>query len=852
VLMRLVRRIDHWLHRRRRDAELAEEMAFHRAELARRTPAAAAFGNATLAREDARSVWIAPWIESVVQDLRIGVRMLRRSPGTTAVAIATMALGIGANTAVYTLVDAALFRPLQVTAPDRLVFFAEKAKEGMSGQSVTFDEFEYLRDHTQTLAGLAAFDDSRVSGTIDGKPEMMLGDFVTANYFDLLGVLPERGRTFVPRDDAPGAPPVAVLGYGYWQRRFGADATVVGRAIVLGGLPCTIVGVAPRTYHGRYPAGSAADVTLPMSVHAELALSDHTTFELVGRLRDAQTAPSAGAELDGLLQQVRGGRPLLSDDVAAHLSAIAGALGERAGVLGPQDARQVVTVAALVGVLLLIVCVNVATLLFARAAARRKEIAVRLSIGAGPLRLFRQFLTESVLLAVLGGIASLLIAQWSASLLQHILPLPDLTINPATDRHALLFTGGLSVFAGLLLGCAPAAAARRLDVSPVLKAAGAGWTQTAERRLSGKTLVIAQVSISVALLAATGLLVQSLRNLQHVEMGLNADRVLESGIYPVLLRFDRPREVALYEKLMTTLESVPGVESASLDRYWLGHAGVQYVSPRLFATLGVPILEGRDLSGADITAHARVAVINEAARRRLFPDGHAIGREVPASATNGHGTFTVVGVAHDIATSRRQRPAAPGLFVPYTLARPDELGQVSLLVRTRGPAASMAGNVRAIVRSVEPNLALLGLQTLSAELDRGLEPERTTAALAGVCGVLALALAAVGLYGTLSHAISRRTREIGVRLSLGATRSGVVRMVLRESAGVIAAGAALGIPLTLTAARGLSALLFGVGAADPFALGVAVALLFGVAMGAAYLPARRAARVDPLVALRQE
>lgn len=407
MLMRLFRRIDHWLHRRHREEELAEEMAFHRAELAGRNAAAAGFGNATLAREDARSVWIAPWIESIFQDLRIGVRMLRRSPGTTAVAIATLALGIGANTAVYTLVDAALFRPLQVVAPDRLVFFAENTKDGLSGQSVTFDEFEYLRDHTRTLAGLAAFDDSRVSGTIDGRPEMMLGDFVTANYFDLLGVRPERGRTLVARDDAPGAPPVVVLGYGYWQRRFGGDPAVVGRTIVLGGFPCTIVGVAPPTYHGRHPAGSSADVTLPMSVHAELALSDHITFELVGRLRDAQTARSAGAELDGLLQQVRGGRPLASDDVAAHLSAIGGALGERAGTLGPQDTRQLVTVAGLVAILLLIVCVNV---------------------------------------------ASLLVSQWGAALLGHILPLPDLTINPSTDRHALVFTGGVSVFAGLLLG----------------------------------------------------------------------------------------------------------------------------------------------------------------------------------------------------------------------------------------------------------------------------------------------------------------------------------------------------------------------------------------------------------------
>ena len=852
IFTRLLRRIEYWLHRRRREAELAEEMAFHQEQLAARPGGDSRFGNATLAREDARGVWIVPWMESVLQDLRIGARMLRRSPTTTAVAIATMALGIGANTALYTLVDASLFRPLQVAAPDRLVFFAEKTKGGLSGQNVTFEEFEYLRDHAQTLAGLAAFDDSRVSATIDGSPEMILGDFVTANYFDLLGVRAERGRLLLARDDAADASPVAILGYGYWQRRFGADPAAVGRTIVLGGLACTIVGVAPPTYHGRSPAGSSADLTLPMSVHSELALSDHTTFELVGRLRDGGAAGAAGAELDGLLQQVRGGRPSRSEDAAAHLSVITGTRGERAGTLGPVDTRQVVTVAGLVGVLLLIVCVNVATLLFARAAARRREIAVRLSIGAGPGRLFRQFLTESVLLAAFGGLASLLIAQWSAALLLHVLPLPHLTVNPATDRHALLFTAALSVFTGLLLGCAPAAASRKLDVSPVLKAGDAGWTQTTGRRLSGKTLVMAQVAISVALLAATGLLLQSLRNLDRVETGLSADRVLEAGLYPVLLRYDRPREVVLYQRLLTALASSPGIESASVSRYWIGHAGVQFVSPRLFATLGLPVLEGRDLSPADITTRARVAVINESARRRLFPDGRAVGREVPASATVGHGTFIVVGVARDIATSRRHPYAEPAIFVPYTLARLDELGQADLLVRARGSADSIAADLRRIVQSIEPNLALLELQPLSTDLDRALDDERTTAALAGVCGVLALALAAVGLYGTLSHAIARRTREIGVRLSLGATRSGVISMVLRESAGVVATGAALGIPLTLIAGRALKALLFGVGSANPLVLSAAIALLFSVAMGAAYLPARRAARIDPLAALRVE
>jgi predicted permease len=546
-----------------------------------------------------------------------------------------------------------------------------------------------------------------------------------------------------------------------------------------------------------------------------------------------------------------GARPPGLDAPPTRLGLTPGARGELAGTLGPLDARQVKLVIGIIGALLLIVCVNVATLLFAGAASRRREIAVRLSIGAGPRRVLRQLLTESVLLAVLGGAASFVVARIAGDVLLHVLPIQSPPVDGGTAARALMFTVGISVLVGLLIGMAPASAARRMDVSPVLKSPVADW-MPGGKRLAGKTLVVAQVALSIGLLTATGLLMRSLDRLYAVDTGIDADHVLSAGVYPVLVRYDHVRELVLYRRLLDALAATPGVETAALSRYAIDRDGVNFVAPRVFATLGRPIVRGRDITDVDVSAGARVAVVNETAVHQFYPGVDPIGRFVPPAASQQLGTLQIVGVAGDITTSYRHPQNRPAVFVPYTLAPPEELGQADIFVRTRESAAPMAQRIRETVRSVDPDLALLNLEPLAREFDRSVDPQRSTAALLGVCGVIGLLLVAIGLYGTLAHAVARRTKELGIRMSLGAARSDILAMVLREAAAIVAAGIGIGLLLALAAARALSALLFGVGVIDPLTLSAVAALMAAVALAAAYAPARRAARVDPLVALRYE
>ena len=849
MLIRLLRRAGYWLRGSRRLAELREEMEFHRA-----MSGAKAFGNATLAREDARAVWIAPWLESVWQDARIGARLLRRSPIATLVAVATMALGIGANTAVYSLIDGAMFRTMPVPDPERLVFCTETRPSGVTPRDFTPRTFEALRDHNRTLDGLAAYDDSRISATIDGQPEMVLGDFVSGGYFQVMRTAAAMGRALLPSDDRPGSPGVLVISHEYWRRRFGSDPAVVGRAIELGGMSFTIVGVTPASFHGRQVSGRSADITVPLSAHASLALHDHTTFELAGRLRRGVTLEQASGDLDAIYRRI-----LASDRDAAELDEKRGRVGlspgvhgELGGVLGPNDRRQVVTVAAIVALVLVVACVNVATLLLARGAARRKEMAVRVSIGAGGARLVRQLLTESVLLAALGGVAALAVARSTAGVLRHALPLPDLTFDPWRDAGTLAFTSGVSVLSGMLFGIAPALAARRIDVSAMLKGAEPHRAAKGRRHPAGTSLLVAQVALSIALLVSTGLLVRSLGNLRRVDPGVDADHVLQAGVYPALLRYDRPHENELYRTLIRALEATPGIESAALARYALFHAGMNFVSPNLFGTLGVRVTQGRDLTEIEVVSRAHVAIINEIAATRWYPGERAVGRDVPHEFTDGLGPLTVIGVVPAINPSYRQRQPMPSLFVPYTLARDENLGQADLFVRARNDASASARAVRLAVGRVEPQLALLDLEPLTAELDDSIAPQRSTAALLGTCGALALALVALGLYGTMTQAVARRTRELGIRLSLGAQPAAMLALVLREAAAIAGLGLAAGIPLAVASTRGLSHLLFGVGSGDPLTLAAVALLTLAVALAAGYLPARRAARVDPLAALRHE
>ena len=434
-----------------------------------------------------------------------------------------------------------------------------------------------------------------------------------------------------------------------------------------------------------------------------------------------------------------------------------------------------------------------------------------------------------------------------------VLPVGEVTLDPVRDAATLAFTGVVTVLTGLLFGLAPAAAASRVDVNAMLKAGEAGPGSGVWRRHAGKSLVVAQVAISVTLLVATGLLVHSLQRLYRVETGLDANRVLFAGVYPALLRYDHARELELYRSMAAALEDAPGIETVSFARYDLGRGRLNFIAPHLFATLGVPLVRGRDLTWADVAAGAGRAVVSETAARQFYPGEDFIGRLVPARVAQGlDRPLQIVGVVPDIRTTYRRGESRPAVYLPYTLAPPDRLGQVDLFVRSSGSPETAAAAVRQTVRRIEPDLALLNLRVLSSEFDRSVGDHRATAALLGACGLLAVMLVSIGLYGTMSQAVARRTKELGIRISLGAARPAMLAMILRESVSMVAAGFAIGIPVALVAARGLSGLLFGIGAADPVALAGTVLVMSSVALVAGYVPARRASRIDPIIALRHE
>ena len=507
---------------------------------------------------------------------------------------------------------------------------------------------------------------------------------------------------------------------------------------------------------------------------------------------------------------------------------------------------------AVVAVVLLIACVNVANLLLTRAAARRKEIAMRLALGANRGRLIRQLLTESLLMAGLGGVLGLCFARWGVGILLAVLSgKEDTPFDLRPDLKMLAFTGAVSALTGVIFGLVPALSATRVDLNSILKGTEGGAKSRPPRRLA-KSLVVAQMALSLTLLIGAGLLINSLRQLYAVDTGFDRDKVLTMWVFPSLIGYDHAREMRLYGELLDRMAKIPGVESASLSRRSLTIAkGGNIVGPRFFETLGIDLLRGREFIAADTASSPRVAIVSEGAARRLFPDAEAIGQLLPKEFSPPGGTAQVVGVVRDTRSRLRQPGWDEVIYVPYAQAPPESLGQVKLYVRAARPAG-LTTALRDEVRSVDKDLALRDVEPLASEMSRFVGEERSVATLLSFFGALALALAAVGLYGTMSYAVSRRTKELGIRMALGAQRKDVLRMVLAEAVGLAAVGVAIGVPAALAGIRLIASLLFGVRAADPTTLAAAIVVMITVALMASYLPARRATRVDPMQALRYE
>ncbi len=835
-------------------------------------------------------------LQGIMQDIRYGLRLLSKNPGFTAVAVLSLALGIGANTAIFTLINAVLLRSLPVHNPQELVSLNladvrngnyRRWTDGNSNTAFPYPTYEQMRDRNQVFSSLFAFKVfGRLTVQVNGDAELARGQFVTANYFPSLGVRPILGHGFAEEDGRADADPVAVISHGYWQRRFGGDPGVIRKKIALNGVPFTISGVTPAEFFGLQ-AGSAIDVSMPfamqprilpeMSDDADLfKAGDRFWIEIMGRVKPGVTEEQARTNLDVIyrqsmlaaLQTNDGKAPVLSE-----LQVVPGGQGLQS--LRKQFSKPLFILMTVVAVVLLIACANVANLLLARATARRKEIAVRLSIGASRSRLVRQLLVESLLLSALGGVAGLLFAYWGSNLLVAMMQSGNnrLALDLRPDLTVLAFTAAACLLTGILFGLAPAFRATRVDLTPALKQSAANAGGGRERMRMTKTLVVSQVALSLVLLFGAALFVRTLVNLQNQNVGFTKDNLLLFGIDPRQAGYRGQRFSNLCRDIQDKLSRLPGVRSATASLHLLLTGGsrsnrisvpgytpapkegmsvmVMPVGANFLSTMEIPLVMGRDLTARDDENAPKVALINETMARRYWPGRNPLGRHFTLSKLD----LEIVGVVKDARYDSLRRDIRPVVYHPFVqdvLSMP----HMHFEVRAAGDAAALIPSVRQVVASSDQRLPIFDLKTQTQQVDELLLQERLFAKLTGFFAVLALALVCVGLHGIMSYAVARRTSEIGIRMALGAQRWDILAMVVREVMLLIGIGVVLGIAGSFAtakyAATAVSGLLFGLQINDFSALTFAALLIFASGIFAGFFPARRASRVDPIIALRDE
>jgi predicted permease len=812
-------------------------------------------------------------MDGIVQDIRYALRALRRSPTFTLAALLCFALGIGANATMFGVVDALMFKPpAQVRDPGRVVriYFTQSASVfgRFTQASTSYPNFTELRDGVAGFERVAAFWTRQVEMGRGAGASQARGSLVSASYFPLLGVRPALGRFFSADEDRPGGAPVAVLSHAYWRRQYAGDSSVQGRALRVGNALYTIIGVAAEGFTG--PDVQAVDIWLPVAVAGNPLMADDaltnrgdTWIELLARLRPGVPAPQAA--LQATLVYRRGDAAEIWKDptAAVELGPIQAARGPEASA----GAKVSVWLAVVSALVLLIACANVANLLLARAMRRRREVALRLALGAGRWRLARQLLTESLLLALLGAAAALVVAAWAGPLIRTFVLPKDAALGSALDLRVLLFTALVALVTGVLSGLAPALRASRPDLAVALKAGEREGTYQRSRTRAG--LLVAQTSLTLVLLAGTGLFVRSLRNVLRIDIGLEPRRVMLADVNVFNLGYTRPQVDALFQRLVERARTVPGVDRAALSMggpfgWQFGHAirvpgldsiplpksGGPYingVTPDFFATLGTRILRGRGFTEADRAGAAQVAVVGETMARLLWPRGDAIGKCIMLRSDDS--CAEVVGIAAD---QIRYDPTEGVKLQYYVPLGQQDNGHRTLWVRTRGDPHLVAGALQRALAGAAPDLPYVSVRPLEDLVAPEYQPRRLGATAFGLFGGLALVLAALGLYGVLAYTVAQRTQELGVRLALGAAPGDVAALVVRQGLGVAGIGVVLGTLAALGAGRVLASVLYGVSPRDPVVLASAAALLLAVAATASWVPARRAARVDPVVALRSE
>ena len=800
-------------------------------------------------------------MNTLKQDVRYAVRMLTRTPGFTVIAVLTLALGIGANTAIFTIVNTLLLRPLPYAAPERLVMVWQdmRARGGPADEWASPGNYvDWSRD-TTVFDGVAAIGGWRPTLTGGAEPEPIPGEQVTYEYFSVLGVSPAIGRAFRIEDDVPNAARVAIIGDGLWKRRFGGDPSIVGRTVSLSGDPHEIIGVLPPGFR-PIVASQSGEIWRPLRINRANPARGAIIYRAIGRLKNGLSLDRAQAAATALARRLEAAHPEANEKVGFNLQP----LHDR--VVG--DIRPgLLALLGAVAFVLLIACANIANLLLARGSSRTRELAVRVALGAARVRVIRQLLTESVLLATLGGAAGLLLGVWAVAGLVAIAPANAPRVGEVgLDRTVFAFAALMTLVTGVLFGLAPAMQSSRAQVTDSLKEGGRGSVTLPGRALR-RSLIVAEVALSLMLLTGGGLLVQTFLRLQAADLGFDTRNVLVGLVNPPRATYDTPaKHVAFYDQVYERAKALPGVEKAALVSVLPlgGDSDMSFeiegrplprspsetpvtwyrlVTASYFDTVGMQIRRGR---GFESREAAPSIIVNESMAKKFFPGEDALGRRLRFGDSPW---FTIVGIVGDARIRGAREAVRIETFIPYWQF--PEPG-MNILLKAAGDPALLAGPLKQAVASLDPTIPVQGITTLSEIVGESIEQPRFFAMLSAAFAVLALVLAAVGIYGVMAYVVAQRTTEIGVRMALGATQREVFHLIVGDGLRVTAMGVALGIAGSMLVSRWLTTLLFGVKPGDPLTLALTAVLLLMVAAAACFVPARRATRVDPMVALRGE
>ena len=839
-------------------------------------------------------------MQTLLNDLRYGAKMLWKSKGITLVAVISLAVGIGANSAIFSLVNSLFLRPRAISRPDQVVeLYVGEGEQPY--QSTSYPSYLELRDRNDVLSGLAAYSIQQFRLGVAGEVEPIWGEAVSGNYFDVLGVAAQKGRTFAADEDlVPRQKPVVVVSHGLWQRRFNSDPELVGKTITLNDQSLTVIGVAPPQYTGMI-RGISAEIWVPMMMMPAMEKGGEAILTrnsrglvLVGRLKPETTLTQARARFDLLTRDMQAAHPeeWMSKESSGpvRVSAIT-VLPESETRIHPSAHSAAYAVFGLVFVIvnlvLLIACINLASMLLARAVTRRREIAVRLAIGASRFRIVRQLLTESMLLSLIAGVAGILFAAWLLNSLVAFMPaLPEgvrVALDLRLDWHVVLYTISFATVTGIFFGLAPALFSSKADVSTVLKDDSSAASGLYRKSRGRQALVVAQVAFSLLLLVGAGLVLRSLEKIRPTRVGFTSDNLL---VAPVALnpeQYDRVKAHEFFRQMSERVSALPGVQAVtlvdSIQGGFLGRArstteieGYQArpgedlqidaftAGPRYFSNMKIPVVQGREFDERDRDGAPCVAVINEAFVQKYFSGTAALGKHVTKFAGTDDGQVRkepceIVGIVHDDAWQSFQKEPRP--FFTLALLQSNRR-RTTMLVSTTGDPRSLLTPVRNSIRELDPRIPLTDVQTLGEYFAVGLYPFRILAVLMGACGVMALLLASLGIYGIISYSVAQRTRELGIRIALGAVRKDILKMVIWQGMVLVVTGLALGLLLSIALTRVLTSSLlelelpFPVSATDPLTFASVTMLLAFVALVACFIPARRATKIDPIEALRYE